>query len=129
MIVGAVNSVEGKAVSAPSHQAINEKIRLGADDTDADKDAQLDHEIKTVAPHYDNDNDTASDDVIIITGTDAATHLLPLRDDGQPAVTFRSLLLATCLSAFQAVMSQIYSVRWNHQCKVFRSQLTLVPFI
>lgn len=47
---------------------------------------------------------------VIVTGADAALHLLPLRDDGDPALTFRSLFLATILSAFQAVMSQIYMV-------------------
>ena len=50
-------------------------------------------------------------DVIIRTAQDAATHLLPLRDDFDPALTFRSLFLATGLAAFQAVMYQIYMVR------------------
>lgn len=68
-----------------------------------------------VPPAYDgasSDGDvgSGSDDVIIVTGADAAAHLLPLRDDGEPALTFRALFLATCLSAFQAVMYQIYTV-------------------
>ena len=50
-------------------------------------------------------------DRIIITGTDAANHLLSLRDDFDPAITFRGLFLGTILSAFQAVMYQIYLVR------------------
>lgn len=50
------------------------------------------------------------DNAIIITGADAALHLLPLRDDGDPALTFRSLFLSTGLAAFQAVMNQIYQV-------------------
>ena len=50
------------------------------------------------------------DHIIIITGADAAAHLLPLRDDGDPSVTFRGIFLASCLSAFQAVMNQIYTV-------------------
>lgn len=52
-------------------------------------------------------------DVVIKTGADAAEHLLPLRDDFDPAVTFRSILLATVVSGFQAVMNQIYSVSLN----------------
>ncbi|KAJ5443510.1 uncharacterized protein N7458_007382 [Penicillium daleae] len=52
-------------------------------------------------------------DVVIRTGADAAEHLLPLRDDFDPAVTFRSILLATVVSGFQAVMNQIYSVSLN----------------
>ncbi|SMR48174.1 unnamed protein product [Zymoseptoria tritici ST99CH_1E4] len=50
------------------------------------------------------DDDTA----IIVTGTDAANHLLSLRDDKDPALTFRSIFLASILSSFQAVMTQIY---------------------
>jgi hypothetical protein len=53
-------------------------------------------------------------DHIIITGADAAAHLLPLRDDGDPSVTFRGIFLASCLSAFQAVMNQIYTVSHRH---------------
>lgn len=51
------------------------------------------------------------DNAIIITGADAALHLLPLRDDGDPALTFRSLFLSTGLAAFQAVMNQIYQFK------------------
>jgi hypothetical protein len=74
-------------------------------------------EIKTAPPAYGDgsiqDKDSDNEDAIIVTGTDAATHLLPLRDDGDPALTFRSLFLATCLSAFQACMYQIYTVSWK----------------
>jgi hypothetical protein len=54
-------------------------------------------------------------DHIIVTGADAAAHLLPLRDDGDPSVTFRGIFLASCLSAFQAVMNQIYTVSHGHK--------------
>ncbi|CAN8100192.1 unnamed protein product [Discula destructiva] len=52
--------------------------------------------------------DNSSDKHIIVTGEDASNHLLPIRDDRDPALTFRSIVLATGLSCFQAVMSQIY---------------------
>lgn len=58
----------------------------------------------------DNDKHSDSDDAIIVTGADAAAHLLPLRDDGDSALTFRGLLLASGLACFQAVMHQIYTV-------------------
>ena len=48
---------------------------------------------------------------IIVTGADAAAHLLPMRDDRDPALTFRGIVLATVLSGFQAVMTQIYSFK------------------
>lgn len=57
------------------------------------------------------DEKNEDDEVIIKTGADASEHLLPLRDDFDPALTFRSLFLATGLAAFQAVMYQIYMVR------------------
>ncbi|GKT97512.1 related to peptide transporter [Colletotrichum tofieldiae] len=59
----------------------------------------------------DHEKDDNSDNAIIITGADAARYLLPLRDDFDPSLTFRSMFLATCLSAFQAVMSQIYTFK------------------
>lgn len=49
-------------------------------------------------------------EVVIRTGANAAEHLLPLRDDFGPVVTFRSIVLATVLSKFQSVMNQIYAV-------------------
>jgi hypothetical protein len=114
IILGGVNTFEAHAVEVPSHQAINEKIRLSSAENRDSKDGGLvhDNEIKPV-PQYDGDDhekDTGSGDPIIVTGADAAQHLLSIRDDGDSALTFRSLFLATILSAFQAVMTQIYYV-------------------
>ncbi|KAK4243546.1 OPT oligopeptide transporter [Corynascus novoguineensis] len=93
---------------------ISEKGHLAADDEKkAVKDGVPESpEIEAIPPAYDNESnqskDDGSDDIRIVTGADAAAHLLPLRDDGGQALTFRSILLATILSAFQAVMYQIY---------------------
>ncbi|KAH6639911.1 oligopeptide transporter-like protein [Truncatella angustata] len=115
VLVGAVNPVEGKVVSVPDHQAINEKVHLEVDPSDIDKDGVIDTKTKAVAPAYDGDSHDDTDengkDVIIITGSDAAQYLLPLRDDGEPALTFRSVFLATILAAFQSVMNQIYTFK------------------
>lgn len=115
IILGGVNTIEGKVFSVPSHQAINEKVSFAIDDAEIRKDGTFvqDTEIKAAPPLYDGDDsdkDNGSEGVIIITGADAGQHLLPLRDDGDPALTFRSLFLATILSAFQATMYQIYQV-------------------
>ena len=101
---------------AEEAQITNEKAQLSGDEEKKLKDGvPASPEIEPVPPAYDNDSsaekEDGSDDVIIITGADAAEHLLPLRDDGESALSFRSLFLATCLSAFQAVMYQIYMVR------------------
>lgn len=54
------------------------------------------------------------EDRIIITGSDAAHYLLPLRDDGDDALTLRSFILGTLVAAFQAAMNQIYMVsEWS----------------
>ncbi|KOS37894.1 hypothetical protein ACN38_g11306 [Penicillium nordicum] len=50
-------------------------------------------------------------DAIIITGADAALHMLSLRDDFDNVLTFRSILLASGLACFQAVMNQIYQFK------------------
>lgn len=55
--------------------------------------------------------DSSTGEEIIITGKDASEHLLPRRDDHDPALTFRSVILATALSCFAAVMAQIYNFK------------------
>ncbi|KAF8860940.1 OPT superfamily oligopeptide transporter [Acephala macrosclerotiorum] len=115
IVVGAPG-IEGHGVSVPSHDAINEKVRLSTADIEISKDGThvSDFEIKAAPPLDDgeeNDSNKGSEDVIIVTGADAALHLLPLRDDHDPALTFRSLFLATILSGFQAVMFQIYQFK------------------
>jgi hypothetical protein len=50
------------------------------------------------------------DDFVIRTGADASKHLLSLRDDEDPVLTFRSAVLGTAFACFQAAMNQIYNV-------------------
>lgn len=50
------------------------------------------------------------DDFVIRSGADASKHLLSLRDDEDPVLTFRSVLLGTAFACFQAAMNQIYNV-------------------
>ncbi|KAJ5475523.1 hypothetical protein N7539_007810 [Penicillium diatomitis] len=61
--------------------------------------------------NYGVESDRESAEVVIVTGADAALHLLPLRDDFDRALTFRSMVLATGLSCFSAVMYQIYQFK------------------
>lgn len=103
--------VVGSIVEVPSQdgQDVAEKSSL-------DKKTPLgvvDITTAAVPEHDDNghEKDNGGREPIIVTGADAAAHLLPMRDDGDASLTFRSLFLASGLSAFQAVMSQIYMVR------------------
>lgn len=110
LINAGVNPIAARAVEVPSHEAINahndEKREMAA------KEGGLDFEIQEArvsgsdAPDKDTDNEA----IVIRTGEDASKHLLPMRDDFDPCLTFRGIFLATCLSAFQAVMKQIYTV-------------------
>lgn len=118
VIVGGLNPVENKVFSVPTHSAADEKEVIAVGAARADTDGTLGDDKIKAAPSAGDDGDhdkeeddsRSSDEVIIITGADAARHLLPLRDDFDTALTFRSLFLASGLSCFQAVMSQIYTV-------------------
>lgn len=120
IVLGGVNSVIGNVTEVPSHAEINEKNRLSHDVKEVSKDDALvdDYEIKNAPALSDGEepdkSDSDDDGAIIITGADAALHLLPLRDDGDPSLTFRAIFLATGLAGFQAAMNQIYSVSDEH---------------
>jgi hypothetical protein len=110
--------VEG-VVSVSGHDAFDEKTTINVTTKD-------DHQVTTTSFGSGEDGreaDRDSDDVIIVDGTDAANHLLPMRDDGDPALTFRSLVLASGLACFQAVMYQIYMV-CHYPLKPFTLYLT-----
>ncbi|OKL56164.1 hypothetical protein UA08_08584 [Talaromyces atroroseus] len=105
---------EIKANDGLADQGISKEIRSAIDDSSklTKQDALVqDTEVKAGPPVYDGDDDDLEDDTIIVTGTDAANHLLSMRDDFEPSLTFRSLVLATLLSGFQAVMTQIYTFK------------------
>ena len=107
--------VDGKATVVPSHEAIDsladEKHHLAVSNEEFTKEGVLEPEVKAdLSSSHSSESD---EDIIIITGADAAAHLLPVRDDFEPALTFRCIFLATILSAFQAVVYQIYQVCWR----------------
>ena len=101
--------IEGSSPSDTSHDAVDEKdpnIVLTAQDESKTGATVL----SSSSGDLPGENDRDRDDVIIRTGADAAVHLLPLRDDGDSSLTFRSIVLATVFSCFQSVMYQIYEV-------------------
>ncbi|KAL6705559.1 hypothetical protein ACN47E_006676 [Coniothyrium glycines] len=113
LILGAPG-IEGKTTVVPSHEAINafteKKHNLAYNDEGLEKKGALEPEIKAALPPYES-SEHDNENRIIVTGADAAAHLLPMRDDQEPALTFRSIFLATVLSAFQAVVYQIYQFK------------------
>jgi hypothetical protein len=91
------------ASSLPTNEdAIDEQIELMA--------SPIKEDVKIGGTEISGESQVSVAEVVIKTGADAAEHLLPLRDDFDPVVTFRSVVLATAVSGFQAVMTQIYSV-------------------
>lgn len=103
---------ESKVVEVPSHDdEISEKIATDGEVTPVLKDKEAAITTTSVSDGDDgNESEIGSEDAIIVTGADAAAHLLSLRDDGDPAITFRGIVIATVLSGFQAVINQIYMV-------------------
>jgi hypothetical protein len=108
-----IEPVGASQESTVDYELTSYHAEIPAYNEDAGKKGALEPEI-TAVPISDNASDSLDKsedpDHIIVTGADAAIHLLPLRDDGDPSVTFRGIFLATCLAAFQAVMYQIYTV-------------------
>ena len=108
----ASNEIEAKGPRGPDGTEASVSPVHSADEKSVNipKKAALDSEILPVERNDDSDSD--SKDVIIVTGADASRHLLPMRDDHDSALTFRSLLLSSGLACFQAVMYQIYTVSY-----------------
>ncbi|EKD19160.1 uncharacterized protein L3040_007271 [Drepanopeziza brunnea f. sp. 'multigermtubi'] len=105
-----LNPAMGNVSEIPTHKeilAINEK-KHSITDSGVEKEILATGE---VAVDDDSIKDSDDKDHIIITGRDAAKYLLPLRDDHESALTFRSIFLATLLSGFQATMYQIYAFK------------------
>ncbi|KAJ5882245.1 Oligopeptide transporter OPT superfamily [Penicillium soppii] len=90
--------VEASEVSTSSQEVVDEQSGI----------AVLATKDENESGDYKLDSDP---DVVLVTGADAALRLPPLRDDFDKALTFRSIILASGLACFQAVMTQIYSFK------------------
>ncbi|OJJ78095.1 hypothetical protein ASPBRDRAFT_114757 [Aspergillus brasiliensis CBS 101740] len=91
---------EGDGVSIPHQDLVDEKSAVTV--------LTGKEEPRVTGDEFSGEEDREREDAIIVTGADAALHLLPLRDDFDSALTFRSIILASGLACFQAVMNQIY---------------------
>lgn len=61
------------------------------------------------APEFEeiDEKNPGDNEALIVTGADVSRYLLSLRDDFDPAITFRSMVIASALACFQAVVNQI----------------------
>jgi hypothetical protein len=99
----AVSSEKDSDLSVSEPVTLDEKTAVNV--LSGEKDVKADEEDTGL------ESDRNSDNVVIITGADASAHLIPLRDDFDNVLTFRSIIIASGLACFQAVMNQIYQVR------------------
>lgn len=54
------------------------------------------------------DADTAADHLLASVGYDVSRHIVDVRDDEDPALTFRSIALGTCFTALSSAITMIY---------------------
>lgn len=101
---------KGAAVS--SHDIASSQLpSLRSISIEDEKNGELEVKADAVPSSDEESIGDGESEAIIRNGADAAKHLLPMRDDGDPSLTFRGMLLATGLTGFQATMNQIYQVR------------------
>lgn len=85
--------------------------RYGDSDSHDGKELVPELAVKGIRPEFsDLELEVDDPDKIIKSGADAAQYMLSDRDDGDPAVTVRSMVLGTAFAAFYASISQIYKV-------------------
>ncbi|KAJ6000217.1 hypothetical protein N7481_000626 [Penicillium waksmanii] len=99
----AVSSEKGSDISVSGQVTPDEKTAVNVhsgekDDKAGEKDLSI-------------ESDRNSDNVVIVTGADAAAHLIPLRDDFDTVLTFRSIILASGLACFQAFKPTLITIQ------------------
>jgi hypothetical protein len=105
---------EGSGISALGPATAHDIPYIGgiSDNGDIDEKSDKDRspsDSETAIDQLDKEGHVG-DDFVIRTGADASKHLLSLRDDEDPVLTFRSAILGTAFACFQAAMNQIYNV-------------------
>lgn len=100
-------------VSISAAEDLGEKdVQYGSSDSQDGKETLPELTGNEVKPQSSNlDLDLDDPDKIIKSGADAAQYMLSDRDDGDPAITVRSMVIGTAFAAFYASISQIYKVR------------------
>ncbi len=87
----------------------DEKLPIGADDQD-----------------FDSEKSQLNDEAIVTSGQDVSLFVVDVRDDGDSALTFRSLFLGTVIAGLGAALCQasrclLYDVFSGNSCALFRS--------
>lgn len=92
-------------------------LPAAVNDTDvSSKDSDLGGKVtpaRSADDFYDPADDD-SDDHIIRTGADVSNYLMSLRDDGDPSLTVRGVVIGTIMTVFSSAVNQIYNVGGVH---------------
>ena len=77
-------------------------------------DSSLDHKVEH-GVYYDEDEDIkyVNGEPVITSGRDVSRYLIDVRDDGDPALTFRSLFLGTVFAGLGAALCQVRCRAYN----------------
>lgn len=89
----------------------NEK-QIHSKSSDGNAESPLEKEASVVEDHSDRESVLLiNGEPVIRTGEDVSNFLLDVRDDGDPALTFRSAVLGTVFAALGAAMCQVRHLR------------------
>ena len=108
-------TLEGTGANAPFNSVEKEKHLSSKDSEDVDIVGEKDHGYYSdeKASHTDSGPEDASSvqwvngEPVISTGRDVSNYLIDLRDDGDAAITFRSLVLGTVFAGLGATLVQV----------------------
>ncbi|KAF8635447.1 hypothetical protein AX15_000427 [Amanita polypyramis BW_CC] len=94
--------------SLPSPPKDNQKT--GSIDSDDEK-GSLKEDASTKISNYSDDVLVANGEPVIVTGKDVSRFVVDLRDDGDNALTLRSIVIGTAFAGLGAALSQIYAFK------------------
>ncbi|RPD55663.1 oligopeptide transporter [Lentinus tigrinus ALCF2SS1-7] len=92
------------APSSPAESIDEKKVfekRLSSD-------SSIGHKVEQGSAYDDDDVQYVNGEPVITSGRDVSRYLIDVRDDGDPALTFRSLFLGTVFAGLGAALCQIY---------------------
>ncbi|TCD71832.1 hypothetical protein EIP91_003175 [Steccherinum ochraceum] len=96
---------------APAADKLNEKV-IGDHDLVTDKEYYSDEKsLETASGDRDSSVEWVNGEPVISNGRDVSKYLIDIRDDGDPAITFRSCVLGTVFAGLGATLVQIYQFK------------------
>lgn len=98
------------AAPPSSANSIDEKADARPAEKHTSSDSSLEHsKLESAPPYYDDDDQVqyVNGEPVISSGKDVSRFLVDPRDDGDPAITFRSLFIGTIFAGLGAALCQV----------------------